>query len=236
LTSTARIPGVADDALLGPVLTLLRARLLRDRGDAGAARRLLAGRSTGPAWLLALGDAEARALGLHTIHGADGIQDRVRPLGSESISQQVEGLLGQAQQRIALGDRKAGGAYLMRAITLAQREDIRRPFRHVSPSVMAVIDSNPLLAAQAGSLRRGRCYSTEQPARHESSPDIVTELTTREMEVLRHLAELLTTEEIAATMFISINTVRTHVRSILAKLSVSRRNDAIRRARALSLL
>ena len=37
-------------------------------------------------------------------------------------------------------------------------------------------------------------------------------------------------------MFISVNTVRTHVRSILRKLAVSRRNEAVRRARALSLL
>jgi LuxR family maltose regulon positive regulatory protein len=46
----------------------------------------------------------------------------------------------------------------------------------------------------------------------------------------------LTTEEIAQTMFVSVNTVRTHVRSILRKLSVSRRNDAVRRARELGLI
>ena len=36
--------------------------------------------------------------------------------------------------------------------------------------------------------------------------------------MLGYLAELLTTEEIAATMFVSVNTVRSHVRSILRKL------------------
>ena len=54
--------------------------------------------------------------------------------------------------------------------------------------------------------------------------------------MLGHLAALLTTEEIAATMFVSVNTVRTHVRSILRKLGVSRRNAAVRRARELNLL
>ena len=46
----------------------------------------------------------------------------------------------------------------------------------------------------------------------------------------------LTTEEIASAMFVSVNTIRTHVRSILRKLGVSRRNAAVRRARDLSLL
>jgi len=61
-------------------------------------------------------------------------------------------------------------------------------------------------------------------------------LTAKELEVLEHLEALLTTEEIADTMFISVNTVRTHVRNILRKLSASRRNEAVRRAREAGLL
>jgi LuxR family transcriptional regulator, maltose regulon positive regulatory protein len=37
-------------------------------------------------------------------------------------------------------------------------------------------------------------------------------------------------------MFISVNTVRTHIRSILRKLDVTRRHQAVRRARVLGLL
>ena len=51
------------------------------------------------------------------------------------------------------------------------------------------------------------------------------------MQVLRRLDQLLTTEEIAAEMFVSVNTIRTHVRNIIRKLAVTRRNEAIRRAR-----
>ncbi len=54
--------------------------------------------------------------------------------------------------------------------------------------------------------------------------------------MLAHLSELLSTEEIAAAMFVSVNTIRTHVRSILRKLAVSRRNDAVRRGRSLGLI
>jgi LuxR family maltose regulon positive regulatory protein len=47
---------------------------------------------------------------------------------------------------------------------------------------------------------------------------------------------MLSTQEIAATMFISVNTVRTHIRHILDKFSVARRNEAVRRARHLGLV
>ncbi|HEX5771760.1 MAG TPA: LuxR C-terminal-related transcriptional regulator [Nocardioidaceae bacterium] len=40
----------------------------------------------------------------------------------------------------------------------------------------------------------------------------------------------------AAEMFVSVNTVRTHVRSVLRKLGVNRRNAAVRKARELGLV
>jgi LuxR family maltose regulon positive regulatory protein len=66
--------------------------------------------------------------------------------------------------------------------------------------------------------------------------ELVQPLTVKEQEVLEHLSELLTTEEIASKMFISVNTVRTHIRNILRKLSASRRNEAVRRARVLKII
>jgi LuxR family maltose regulon positive regulatory protein len=64
----------------------------------------------------------------------------------------------------------------------------------------------------------------------------VENLTEKELEVLGHLSDMLSTEEIAAAMYISVNTVRTHVRNILRKLGVSRRNTAVRLARELELI
>jgi LuxR family maltose regulon positive regulatory protein len=73
--------------------------------------------------------------------------------------------------------------------------------------------------------------------RPEPAADLVVEaLTARELEVLHHLEELLTTEEIAEKMFVSVNTVRTHVRGILRKMGVNRRNAAVRKGRDLGLL
>lgn len=80
----------------------------------------------------------------------------------------------------------------------------------------------------------------EQTAAHVSQTRtglvVTSTLTSKEHEVLQYLAELLTTEEIASTMYVSVNTVRSHVRSILRKLSASRRNEAVRRAWELGLL
>ncbi len=73
------------------------------------------------------------------------------------------------------------------------------------------------------------------PGRGTAGP-LLEPLTPKEQEVLGHLSELLSTEEIAAEMFVSVNTVRTHVRNILRKLAVSRRNEAVRLARALRLI
>jgi LuxR family maltose regulon positive regulatory protein len=78
--------------------------------------------------------------------------------------------------------------------------------------------------------------SAREVARRNTDPVLVESLSRRELEVLRGMAAMLPTEEIAASLFVSINTVKTHVRSILRKLSASRRNEAVRRARSLNLL
>ena len=65
---------------------------------------------------------------------------------------------------------------------------------------------------------------------------IVEQLSTRERDVLRRVAEMLDTADIAAEMYISVNTVKTHLKSIFRKLGASDRREAVRRARQLNLL
>jgi two-component system nitrate/nitrite response regulator NarL len=67
-----------------------------------------------------------------------------------------------------------------------------------------------------------RLSSLEQPA----AKDKAVSLTGRELEVLSLVARGATDQEIADTLTISINTVKTHVRNILAKLHLSRRYQA----------
>jgi LuxR family maltose regulon positive regulatory protein len=62
------------------------------------------------------------------------------------------------------------------------------------------------------------------------------ELSGRERDVLRRLARMRTTEEIAADLYVSVNTVKTHLKSAYRKLAVNRRGDAVNRARELGQL
>jgi LuxR family maltose regulon positive regulatory protein len=61
-------------------------------------------------------------------------------------------------------------------------------------------------------------------------------LTERELTVLRYLQGTLSNLEIAGLLYVSVNTVKTHVRSIYRKLDVGHRREAVRRARELRLL
>ena len=65
---------------------------------------------------------------------------------------------------------------------------------------------------------------------------VLEPLTKREREVLRHLSGMLNTAEVASEMYISINTVKAHLKSINRKLATAHRRQAIRRARQLELL
>ncbi|QWF24805.1 hypothetical protein KM427_17515 [Nocardioides sp. LMS-CY] len=61
-------------------------------------------------------------------------------------------------------------------------------------------------------------------------------LSPRERDVLRELARGATYADIAAKLFVSENTVKTHVSSLYAKFSVNRRSAALAAARSLHLL
>jgi LuxR family maltose regulon positive regulatory protein len=65
---------------------------------------------------------------------------------------------------------------------------------------------------------------------------LVDPLTDREQTVLRYLTSTLTTAEIAAELYVSINTVKTHQRTVYRKLAVASRRAAVVRARELHLL
>ena len=57
-----------------------------------------------------------------------------------------------------------------------------------------------------------------------------------EVRVLRYLPSNLPAPDIASELFVSVNTIRTHIRSILRKLGVSTRSQAVRRAWDLNLI
>ncbi len=60
-------------------------------------------------------------------------------------------------------------------------------------------------------------------------------LSSRELTVVRYLASRLTNKEIAAELFVSNNTLKTHIKRIYQKLGVSSRMEAVTEARRLGL-
>jgi LuxR family maltose regulon positive regulatory protein len=61
-------------------------------------------------------------------------------------------------------------------------------------------------------------------------------LSARELEVLQNLARGLSYEEIGQQLFLSLNTIQSHVKSIYRKLLVNKRIHAIEKARELNLI
>jgi len=61
-------------------------------------------------------------------------------------------------------------------------------------------------------------------------------LSTRECEVLQLMAEGLSNQEIAARLFVSLNTIKTHSSRIFEKLDVRRRTQAVEKARRLKVI
>jgi LuxR family maltose regulon positive regulatory protein len=172
-----------------------------------------------------------------------------RMLHRQPLAVQVETWLTLAEQSVRAGDGVRAEDCVERALSLAAPERLRRPFLEARSDVRALLEKRSLVP-RARWLHPHADSHVEHPQRsghgHEHPPPVtvdtarperlVNPLTKKELEVLGHLAELLTTEEIADTMFVSVNTVRSHVRNILRKLGVARRNEAVRRAWELQLL
>jgi LuxR family transcriptional regulator, maltose regulon positive regulatory protein len=117
------------------------------------------------------------------------------------------------------------------ALALAAPHEAVRPFIDAGPSVRA------LLARGAGRFGRLDQFATRVLTQiPTSAPDPTDALTEREQALLAELPSMRTAEEIAHTMFVSVNTVKTHLRGIYRKLGVSHRRDAITVARQRGLL
>ena len=79
-------------------------------------------------------------------------------------------------------------------------------------------------------------FQRKAPPSDQAAPVVVERLSERESEVLTRASRMLSTAEIATEMYLSVNTVKTHLRSIYRKLSATHRSEAVRRARQLQLI
>jgi LuxR family maltose regulon positive regulatory protein len=155
------------------------------------------------------------------------------------LDAQVEAWLLTATCELAEGRMAHAREALDHSLRLAAGENLRRPVIEASPGLRRLLrrdrdlaERNAWLGAPVIDIEIAGAEAAGGSEARPASP-IVDVLTDKELEVLHHLAALFSTEEIAHTMFVSVNTVKTHVRGILRKLAASRRNEAIRRAREL---
>ncbi|MDW8449612.1 MAG: response regulator transcription factor [Anaerolineae bacterium] len=75
-----------------------------------------------------------------------------------------------------------------------------------------------------------------RPGERKSAQPLIEPLSPRELEVLQLIAQGLSNQAIGERLFLALDTVKGHNRRIFEKLGVSRRTEAVARARALGLL
>jgi LuxR family maltose regulon positive regulatory protein len=176
---------------------------------------------------------------------AKALQDRYIPVA-------LEALLLRAQMHTLLGDHPASQADYIHALELAEPEGFIGVFVEqglpVAEAIANLVKQNRLVSVQPDYVERilaafpssqssglARSKSSETTTLFE--PAVLFEpLTDREMDVLYLMADGLKYKEIAARLFISLNTVRFHVKAIYGKLGVNNRTQAIEVAHQLRIL
>jgi len=120
------------------------------------------------------------------------------------------------------------------AVRFAALEAGASAFIHKSRAAAEVVDAVKVVAG-GGSLITPRTIATLLDKRRSMDAQLES-LTSREKEVLRLMAEGISSRDIAQRLGISYTTVRTHIRSLGSKLGVHSKLEAIVKARELALV
>jgi LuxR family transcriptional regulator, maltose regulon positive regulatory protein len=204
------------------------------------ARATLAGFAAAPEQLGAIHNARAvicmaegdHATALDLLRGARDISPPVLPAFTL-----VEAHLLAGTAHLCLGDRDAAAADTEAALAAAEPDRLIFPF--AMTQAMELLDAVPRHATAHGAL----LVDIADLLRDPSAPRIdrervlqAEELSPSELRVLRYLPTNLTRPEIARELYVSINTVNTHMRNIYWKLGARDRSSAVQHARELRLL
>ena len=213
---------------------LTEAALLARAGDAAAAAKLLErmGRAGTPEGVI--GAARVHLL-LGDLEAATTVRARARP--ADHVRGRATTAVLDALLAAAAGDADRASDHLEDALTAAMPWTLRRPF-------LAEEDLRPLLERR---IERGSAVpefaldlldrmSSASVADVELRRPLADPLTERERTVLRYLASTLSNAEIAAELYVSLSTVKTHQRAVYRKLGAGGRREAVRRARLLKQL
>jgi LuxR family maltose regulon positive regulatory protein len=149
----------------------------------------------------------------------------------------VEAQLLAGTAHLQLGDRRAAGAAAEAALAAAQADRLILPFAMTAAGeLMDLVPHRETahgdLLADIVDVLRG----ASAPSLDREHPPQLEKLSASELRVLRYLPTNLTRQEIARELYVSVNTINTHMRNIYSKLGAHDRSSAVRRAREVQLL
>lgn len=127
--------------------------------------------------------------------------------------------------------------HLQQAVELAQKYEYKRLLSdliHLMPTLANLLNTYYAGHKMIQSILKGD--AEENPKLDEAGYTESGLLSEREQQVLKMLASERSGPEIAASLFISLNTLRTHTKKIYTKLEVNNRRAALIRAKSLNLL
>jgi LuxR family maltose regulon positive regulatory protein len=173
-----------------------------------------------------------------SVHEATRLLERLLRAAEEGgrTGRVIEILVLQALAHQMLGDIPAALVFLQRVVTLAEPEGCVRVFIDEGPPMASLLRA---LAKQgpAGNYVRRLLLAAATETEHDGPvrQDLIEPLSDRELDVLRLLGTELDGPAIARELVVSLSTVRTHTKHIYAKLAVTSRRAAVRRAAELGL-
>ena len=186
-------------------------------------------------------------IGRHEVNGDDGDRDRAIELLRRILDAAESGgraaAVIEALVLLAIAQRHASVAaedVLSRAVSLARREGFVQVFvdewSRLQSLATSIVDAD-LPPDDAAFLRQLMGASRGRPGEAVANQQgLIEPLSDRELEVLRLLATDLSGPEIARHLHVSLNTMRTHSRSIFRKLQANSRISAVHRAEELGVL
>jgi LuxR family maltose regulon positive regulatory protein len=223
-------------------LTVTEAELRTVSGDTGAARTLLSGLREHGAGPGAVSAPTAVALARLQLADGDapGAMQTVAPwLNGTSAAGSPRPLVAawmlHATAARHLGDGRATQS-LEHALALAEPEGFRQVFADGGIHVRTLLTAHLATATSHRSFLGVLLNHTTTHAASVAVPELVEPLSERERDVLRYLPSRLSAGEIAADLYLSVHTVKSHLRNLYRKLQAANRREAVERARDLKLL
>ena len=167
----------------------------------------------------------------------------------ERTANMIEILMLQALAYQKLGDPSQSLAALKQSLSIAEPKGFIRifvdegaPMAHLIYGISSQANDLALTVSPAYIQRLLNAFPEVEPEQttpskvQSTTDEWIEPLSERELEVLQLIADGLTNQEIAAQLYLSLNTVKAHTRNIYGKLDVNSRTQAVAKARALGLI